>query len=305
MTQRLRKDLRVCGKVGPYARQDGRNISFPRPEYSDPEVCRRYCRPTSLGQRSVSPHEEGEGVRYRAASGVYDRHGADDRHRPYRVDDRRRSKDSGNDKRVEKRSGRRERHSNLHGIVDDNDKNSTIDTQREPAQCLWDLTGLGYHELMSKLEDRFETRGHEKSYRHKLHAFHMKPGEFFGDLAKSQDRWLVFLTGPIFRSWNQNIKPEGRKLYSDPEVCRRYCRPTRFGKESDRPREESQGVRYRAAPGGVYDCHGADDQHRSYRVDDRRRSEDSGDDERVDGRSGKRERRGNIHGVNGDDENST
>ncbi|ESO11806.1 hypothetical protein HELRODRAFT_166854 [Helobdella robusta] len=160
MTQRFRQDLRACGKVGPYPWQEG-------PVYSDPE-------------ESDRPREESEGGRrYRAAGGVYDRHGADDRHRPYRVDDRRRSQDSGDDERVDGRNGRRERGGNLH---DHDDENFTIGAQREASQCLWDLTGLGYHELKSKLEDRFGTRGHE-SYKHELHILRRKPGESLGKLA--------------------------------------------------------------------------------------------------------------------------
>ncbi|ESO11805.1 hypothetical protein HELRODRAFT_166853 [Helobdella robusta] len=123
MTQRLREDLRACGKVGPYARQEGRNISFARPVYSDSEVRRRYCRPASPGQESDRSREEGEGVRYQAAGGVYDRHGADNRHRPYHVDDRRRSEDSGDDERVDGRSGKRERRGYFHGV---DDENSTV-----------------------------------------------------------------------------------------------------------------------------------------------------------------------------------
>ncbi|ESN91342.1 hypothetical protein HELRODRAFT_165366 [Helobdella robusta] len=79
MTQRLREDLRACGKVGPYARQEGRNIFFARPVYSDLEVCKRYCRPAGPDQRNDRQREEGESVWYRAAGGVYDCLGADGR----------------------------------------------------------------------------------------------------------------------------------------------------------------------------------------------------------------------------------
>ncbi|ESN92264.1 hypothetical protein HELRODRAFT_181601 [Helobdella robusta] len=45
----------------------------------------------------------------------------------------------------------------------------------EASQVLWDLTGLGYQELVSKLEDRFGTRGHEESYRYELQILRQKP----------------------------------------------------------------------------------------------------------------------------------
>ncbi|ESO00132.1 hypothetical protein HELRODRAFT_184367, partial [Helobdella robusta] len=45
----------------------------------------------------------------------------------------------------------------------------------EASQVLWDLTGLGYQELVSKLEDRFGTRGHEESYRYELQILRRKP----------------------------------------------------------------------------------------------------------------------------------
>ncbi|ESN92861.1 hypothetical protein HELRODRAFT_164993 [Helobdella robusta] len=114
MSQRLKEDLRACGKAGSYARQKGRNISFARPVYSDPEFGRTYCRLASPGQGNDRLSEEGEGVRYRATGGVCDPHGADDQHRPYRVNDRRRSEVSGGDERVDGRGGRGEHRSILH-----------------------------------------------------------------------------------------------------------------------------------------------------------------------------------------------
>ncbi|ESN97044.1 hypothetical protein HELRODRAFT_178490 [Helobdella robusta] len=127
MTQCLREDLRACGKFGQYVRQEGRNISFARPVYFDSEVCRRYCRPAGPDQGSGRPREGSVGVRYRVAGGMYDRYGADGRHRPYRADDCRRNEDNGDDERVDERSGRKERCGNLHdGVVENHhDKNST------------------------------------------------------------------------------------------------------------------------------------------------------------------------------------
>ncbi|ESO00504.1 hypothetical protein HELRODRAFT_175946 [Helobdella robusta] len=113
MSQRLRR-LASVRKAGPYAWQEGQNISFARPVYSDPEVGRRNCRPASPGQGNDRLSEEGEGVRYRVTGGVCDCHGADDRHRPYRVNDRRRSEDSGGDERVDGRGGRGEHRGILH-----------------------------------------------------------------------------------------------------------------------------------------------------------------------------------------------
>ncbi|ESO01779.1 hypothetical protein HELRODRAFT_160941 [Helobdella robusta] len=60
----------------------------------------------------------------------------------------------------------------------------------EAAQVLWDLTGLGYQELVSKLEDRFGTRGHEESYRYELQILRRKPGESLRELSMVTKRLM-------------------------------------------------------------------------------------------------------------------
>ncbi|ESN95312.1 hypothetical protein HELRODRAFT_184464 [Helobdella robusta] len=60
----------------------------------------------------------------------------------------------------------------------------------EASQVLWDLTGLGYQELVSKLEDRFGTRGHEESYRYELQILRRKPGESLRELSMVTKRLM-------------------------------------------------------------------------------------------------------------------
>ncbi|ESO05388.1 hypothetical protein HELRODRAFT_171779 [Helobdella robusta] len=46
---------------------------------------------------------------------------------------------------------------------------------REAAKVLWDLAGLGYQELVAKLENRYRTSGHEESYKYELQTLRRKP----------------------------------------------------------------------------------------------------------------------------------
>ncbi|ESN92863.1 hypothetical protein HELRODRAFT_164995 [Helobdella robusta] len=80
----------------------------------------------------------------------------------------------------------------------------------EAAQCLWDLTGLRYHELMSKLEDRFGTRGHEESYRHKLHILRRKHAKSLGELAQVTKRLMCGKPGHFSREC-----PQGKGVNKD------------------------------------------------------------------------------------------
>ncbi|ESO10485.1 hypothetical protein HELRODRAFT_183585 [Helobdella robusta] len=48
----------------------------------------------------------------------------------------------------------------------------------EAAKVLWDLAELGYQELVTKLENRYGTSGHEESYRYELQTLRRKPEIF-------------------------------------------------------------------------------------------------------------------------------
>ncbi|ESN95406.1 hypothetical protein HELRODRAFT_179480 [Helobdella robusta] len=55
----------------------------------------------------------------------------------------------------------------------------------EAAEVFWDLAGLGYQELVTKLENRYGTSGHEESYRHELQTLRRKPGESLRELSQT------------------------------------------------------------------------------------------------------------------------
>ncbi|ESO06028.1 hypothetical protein HELRODRAFT_160141 [Helobdella robusta] len=55
----------------------------------------------------------------------------------------------------------------------------------EAAEVLWDLAGLGYQELVTKLENRYGTSGHEESYRYELQTLRRKPGESLRELSQT------------------------------------------------------------------------------------------------------------------------
>ncbi|ESN92791.1 hypothetical protein HELRODRAFT_164908 [Helobdella robusta] len=79
----------------------------------------------------------------------------------------------------------------------------------EASQVLWDLTGLGYQGLVSKLEDRFGTRGHEESYRYKLQILRRKPGE--------QSRLATHLARNFFLSALDNAELELKVREKEPK----------------------------------------------------------------------------------------
>ena len=60
----------------------------------------------------------------------------------------------------------------------------------DAAQCLWDLTGLGYRELVAKLNERYGTVGHEETYRNELRALQRKQGESLKVLAQTAKKLM-------------------------------------------------------------------------------------------------------------------
>ncbi|ESO03833.1 hypothetical protein HELRODRAFT_184267 [Helobdella robusta] len=59
----------------------------------------------------------------------------------------------------------------------------------EAAEVLWDLAGLSYQELVTKLENRYGTSGHEESYRYELQTLRRKPVKVGGTFNK---RFFLF-----------------------------------------------------------------------------------------------------------------